>query len=313
MPRVKSLNIVRKSGNEPFVTGSMPLPYTLLDFWRWGTSDLLDKRTLNKLAEFIVAKTLEILTDQVRNDSGPNAMVTPGGLRVKVRAGSFLRRRKKLGASEVQFPISDLLSWSPWTVDEHPRHADIYIFAVLSYKNRRNLDPLNLDQWRFYVFTARFLKEMNEPFISLETIHSLGREPIVITRLAAAIHKNAFISDFMRLQVEGPHTALEIAIATWPQSSQRELLWSPFRTWTGTPTPAQLSIAQLEALRDPEFFRLCGRCGILKNRGDMHDHSICIKCAGPVSRHFEIAKAIERPTSFALAEKKMENPIKVEL
>ena len=49
-----------KSGSEPLHVNGAVLPFTLLDFWRWGTSDLVSNATRGRLAEFIVATALGI-------------------------------------------------------------------------------------------------------------------------------------------------------------------------------------------------------------------------------------------------------------
>ena len=46
------------SGREPFRCSEKPLGPTLLDFWRWSESDLLNSLTRTRLAEFIVATAL---------------------------------------------------------------------------------------------------------------------------------------------------------------------------------------------------------------------------------------------------------------
>ncbi|HEU4389933.1 MAG TPA: hypothetical protein VFV34_19175, partial [Blastocatellia bacterium] len=39
------------------------------------------------------------------------------------------------------------------------RHADVYVFALLKHQDKASLDPLDLDQWEFYVLRSAVLDE----------------------------------------------------------------------------------------------------------------------------------------------------------
>jgi hypothetical protein len=49
-----------KTGNEPLTANGQKLDKSLLDFWRWNSSDLLSNATCGRLAEFIVASALGV-------------------------------------------------------------------------------------------------------------------------------------------------------------------------------------------------------------------------------------------------------------
>jgi hypothetical protein len=52
-----------RSGKEPFHSGGLDLGFSLLEFWRWRSSDLVSNTLRGVLAEFIVAKALDLPTD----------------------------------------------------------------------------------------------------------------------------------------------------------------------------------------------------------------------------------------------------------
>ena len=47
-----------KTGTEPFRSGSQVLQATVLDYWRWSGSDLMNSRERSILGEFLVAMAL---------------------------------------------------------------------------------------------------------------------------------------------------------------------------------------------------------------------------------------------------------------
>jgi len=42
---------------------------------------------------------------------------------------------------------------------ELKRHSDIYVFALLKHKEQKTINPLNLDQWIFYLISTKVLNE----------------------------------------------------------------------------------------------------------------------------------------------------------
>lgn len=59
--------------------------------------------------------------------------------------------------------------------NEKKRHADVYVFALLAHKEQSTLNPLNLDQWEFYVLTTTQLAEYtrSQHAITLKSLQNL--------------------------------------------------------------------------------------------------------------------------------------------
>ncbi len=75
-----ALTVTLKTGDEPLHDNARPLGPTLLDFWRWSTSDLVSNATRGKLAEFITAMALGV-ADGIRAEWDPFDLRTPDGVK----------------------------------------------------------------------------------------------------------------------------------------------------------------------------------------------------------------------------------------
>ena len=64
-----AIPITPKTGDESLVTSKATLPFNLLAFWQWTCSNLVSNATRGVLAEFLVAKALDLEID-IRNEWG---------------------------------------------------------------------------------------------------------------------------------------------------------------------------------------------------------------------------------------------------
>lgn len=163
------LKVGRKTGSEKFYRGATPLDLTLLGFWQWSASDLVSNATRGILAEYIVANALG-LADGVRAEWDAFDLLTKDGIKIEVKSAAYLQSwyHKKLSA--ITFGIRPTRLWNASTNElaaELKRQADIYVFCLLNHQEKISLDPLNLDQWKFYILRASVL---NEKFMTQKTI-----------------------------------------------------------------------------------------------------------------------------------------------
>jgi hypothetical protein len=56
----KMITLSKKTGKEMFSIGDSGTNYSLLDYWSWAHSDLVNNTERGKVAEFIVASALGI-------------------------------------------------------------------------------------------------------------------------------------------------------------------------------------------------------------------------------------------------------------
>lgn len=189
---LERITVKAKTGNEPFHSAGAVEEYNLLDFWKWSVSDLVSNATRGRLAEFIVAKALGICTDTVRDEWAAYDLVTPDGIKVEVKSAAYVQSWFQEGYSTIQFRTPETKSWDPDTnrqALEARRQADVYVFALLAHKDKPTVDPLNLDQWRFYVLPAATLntRSRSQHSITLKTLERLAGEPVEYAGLNAAV------------------------------------------------------------------------------------------------------------------------------
>ncbi len=162
----------RKTGNEPFHHTSKSTNLKLVDFWQWATSDLVSNTMRGILAEYIVASALGI-TDTIRVEWDSFDLTTAAGIKIEVKSSAYLQSWHHKKLSQIRFSIRPSYVWDAnanMFEKEAKRSADIYVFCVLKHTVQSTLDPLDLDQWDFYIILASTL---NEKFPAQKSI-SLG-------------------------------------------------------------------------------------------------------------------------------------------
>ena len=90
---------------------------------------------------------------------GGRDLTTPDGVRVEVKSAAYLQ-------SWAQKELSRISSGHPgcWRgmrmrgfAGVARRHAQVYVFALLGHTNKATVNPLDLDQWVFYVLLIAVL------------------------------------------------------------------------------------------------------------------------------------------------------------
>lgn len=151
-----------KSGEEPLRVDGSDTGLSLADFWRWSTSDLVSNATRGVLAEFIVASALGISIKQPREEWAAWDLTTPEGVKVEVKSAAYVQSWSQNQLSKISFNTPKTRAWDANNnrqSDESKRQADVYILALLAHKMKTTIDPLNLDQWEFFVLPTRVLNE----------------------------------------------------------------------------------------------------------------------------------------------------------
>jgi hypothetical protein len=186
---------MKKSGHESLLVKGSGSGVTILDFWRWAMSDLVSNAPRGVLAEFIVAYALG-LTDGVRNPWGAYDLVTSAGIKIEVKSASYLQFWNQKNLSKIIFPIKASRTWNHDTgitilSVESCRQADVYVFCVLAHKDKNTINPLDTDQWEFYVINTSILND-NYPknkSMSLSSLIKIGAEKTNIKGLSSVINE----------------------------------------------------------------------------------------------------------------------------
>lgn len=131
------------------------------------------------LAEFIVSQALGITLILPRIEWDVVDLVMDDGTTIEVKSSAYLQSWHQTEFSKISFGIGKTREWDPITnlfSVEAKRHADVYIFALLSEKDKDLVDPLNLDQWQFYVVSTSTLdiKMGNKKQITLNQLEKIA-------------------------------------------------------------------------------------------------------------------------------------------
>jgi len=183
-----------QSGAEPFRCRGRALGLTLLDFWKWSESDLLNALTRARLAEFIVAAALDAHAVGPRDEHSSLELVTPDGVEVRVKSSSFLKSFHQRDLSKVVFIPQVRTTRSDAGNGQHsPYRAQVYVFALLDHVERATVDPLDLGQWRFFVPPTSKLEALvaEQRAVTVPTLDALAAGSVSYEDLRAAVRKAA--------------------------------------------------------------------------------------------------------------------------
>jgi hypothetical protein len=189
LPQLKSTPL---DGSEPFKLSAAPTDFSVLDFWRWSVSDLVSNATRGRLAEFIVAKALGVPTSGVRDEWAAYDLLTPAGIRVEVKSAAYLQSWAQRRHSNIVFSVRRARAWDPETnlqAAVASRSADVYVFALLAHRDKASLDPLDLEQWEFYVVPTHALdaRTRSQHSITLSSLRRLEAGPVSFGQLEETV------------------------------------------------------------------------------------------------------------------------------
>jgi len=178
MQDLNKIPVSVKAGDELFRYGEKILDFGLLDFWSWSHSDLLNNTQRGVLAEFLVRQALGI-TLELRADWDPYDLITENGIKIEVKSSAYIQSWKQNNFSKVSFDIAPKRAWDSETNDFSSkilRHSDYYVFCLLHHKDQDSIDPMNLDQWTFYVLNTQILNDYKgaQKTISLNSLLKLN-------------------------------------------------------------------------------------------------------------------------------------------
>jgi hypothetical protein len=144
------------------------------------------------LAEFIVAKAIGA-AEGVRNEWATYDLTTPKGTKVEVKSAAYLQSWPQDDYSTIQFNVEktkeiDLKDGGYRGTPS--RHADVYVFALLTHKDKPTVEPLNVKQWAFYVLPTAVLNERtrSQHSITLKTLDALSGGSVDYSQLAEKIN-----------------------------------------------------------------------------------------------------------------------------
>lgn len=180
-----------KTGKEAFVASGEAMGFDLLSFWQWSCSDLISNATRGVLAEYLVAKALD-LPMGTRTEWDAYDLRMTNGTTLEVKSAAYLQSWHQEKLSSISFSIAPSRAWDPNTGTFHEelkRQADVYVFGLLETKDQGKLDPMDLDQWIFYVLDTQRLNEhsLEQKTISLNALLKLNPIECTFDKLQQAV------------------------------------------------------------------------------------------------------------------------------
>lgn len=190
------LTVARKTGQELFHANGRGLGFSLLSFWQWSASDLVSNATRGRLAEYVVACALGVATEDVRNEWAAFDLQTPSGIKIEVKSAAYVQSWHQAKLSPISFIVRRTRAWYAASNIQSPearRHADVYVFALLAHADKTTIDPLNMNQWRFYVLptTALDVRTRSQHSITLNSLEKLCEEAVHYAELRQAVERAA--------------------------------------------------------------------------------------------------------------------------
>lgn len=167
------------NGNEKFVFNNKDLEFGILDFWQYKYSNIFNLQEV--IAEFIVEKALGLKESQ-NIDYWTLFDLKYRGYRIEIKETSYYHPWNENGKISKQriFGISKANSnyESSNTENKYERQNDIYVFCLNTGMSREESNPMNLNNWIFYIVPTSIInKECGDnKTISLNRVKKLAKE-----------------------------------------------------------------------------------------------------------------------------------------
>ena len=162
----------------PFTHKGEPTSFSVLDFWVWAASDVLNNILRGTIAEYIVSQATGAYAP-VRVEWDPVDITTPAGIKIEVKSAAYLQSWHQDRLSAISFGVAKTLPWDPKTNqygETRVRNADVYVFCVLAHLDDQTINPLELTQWEFYILPTSTLDSSlgDQKTVSLSRLKDLG-------------------------------------------------------------------------------------------------------------------------------------------
>ena len=166
------------TGKEPLTMGGEPIGYTVLDFWSFQHSNIWDVQ--EEIAEFIVAKALG--QNLPYNKNGWTLWdLNYRGKRIEVKETGYYHSWRADGkVSQVRtFGITKAYSRYKDNTSSFERQNDVYVFCLNTGETRESSNPLELDNWRFWVVRTSTINEFcgDNKHITLGRLKKIANSP----------------------------------------------------------------------------------------------------------------------------------------
>ncbi|MEI6066474.1 MAG: hypothetical protein WCP96_03995 [Methylococcaceae bacterium] len=172
------LKVDRKTGSEQFHNSGASLGFDILSFWSWAYSDLASNNLRGHLAEYLVARDLGLGHGR-RCEWDTCDIRTLSGIKIEVKSAAYIQTWQQERLSQITFGIAPALGWDDINqrrTNTFERNSDAFVFCLIKHKDKNTFDPVNLEQWVFFVIATSVLNEKlgNQKTLSLDKLLSLN-------------------------------------------------------------------------------------------------------------------------------------------
>lgn len=160
---------------------------TVGDFWSYAMSDLRVNNVRGYLAEFLVARAVGATGSRVEWDAYD--VLAPGGIKIEVKSSAYLQVWDQWRPSRIVFTGLTGRTWTPQTGEspEASYNADVYVFCVHTAQDHADYDPLDVDQWEFYVSSRAAVEGLGQKAVSLAALRTIASGPVGYSTLADTV------------------------------------------------------------------------------------------------------------------------------
>lgn len=154
-----------------FTSNGESIGLTMLDFWKYQYSNIFDLQ--ENIAEFIVGKALG-LTEPCNRNGWSLYDIYYRDKRIEVKETGYFYSWQKDGKISQQRTFRIAPAYGKDKVKE--RQNDIYVFCLNTGTNEEESNPLEMDNWKFYVVPTSVINEVakNQKTISLGRVSKLA-------------------------------------------------------------------------------------------------------------------------------------------
>lgn len=151
---------------------------TILNFWQWGFSNILTNSLRGIFAEFLVGAELGVLNgSRIEWDEYD---LFYNGKKIEIKSAAYIQAWYNGTLSRISFNIGakKVYDYNSITYSSvSSRNADIYVFSLLKEKDPERVNPLDTEQWEFYVVSTNVLNERctNQKTITLSSLKKFSK------------------------------------------------------------------------------------------------------------------------------------------
>lgn len=168
------------SGDKLFTNDGMYLDFSLSDFWGWYASNTLNGAIRGAIAEYIVAKSLDIDCESEPRQTWDAYDLEYEGIKIEVKSSAFIQSKHNDKYSRISFSIEKHSHWNKDERWEHKqRYSDIYVFCLFSTKDRNVADPMCIDQWQFMILPTSTINDKCGDQQSISLMSLLQLNPVI--------------------------------------------------------------------------------------------------------------------------------------